>query len=266
METGVNNLGRQEEVCHPYTTGKGWDDRYKKFGESGAGTFVHSEKGNSLFYRSKFCRIDRCLERINSSLKGSSVLDAAGGSGKFIDFFLSRGCSFLLVTDFSQVALDKINEKYKDESVVKTQFFDLKSKGVLWNEQFDFIFVMEAIFLLETDEELAQALRNFAIALKPGGYLIISDLFPEDAPASIGSYVKYRMKGFYSEILSRNDLILVDFVPQTFVFNRNLFGRFQGLVEKMGSFLFWLDQLALNLGLVAPLNASVKYMIARKKS
>jgi 2-polyprenyl-3-methyl-5-hydroxy-6-metoxy-1,4-benzoquinol methylase len=249
---------------HPYNTDKGWDKRYEKHGEAGAGTFVHSEKGNEQFYRTKFKAIDRCLKKINRSLQNASILDAAGGLGKFIDYFLKKGCHDILVTDFSQVALDKINLKYKNNPKISTQFFDLKSPQSLWTEKFDFIFVMEAIFLLESDEQLHQAFKNFSAALKSGGYIIISDLFPEGNMVKKGDYVIHRTKAHYLDVVKKNNLTVVDFVPQTVMFNRNFFSPIKRLLEQTGPLIYWLDQTAITLGFQAPSKNNVKYIIISK--
>lgn len=249
------------------TTQKGWNDRYlSSSGLEAPGTFTHSDKGNRYFYLSKFRALDRCLKAMSIHLYGKTILDAAGGSGQFINYFLKRGVDHILVTDFAQTALDIVDQRYKEEPRVSTQLFDLKSENYYWTDSYDFTFVMEAIFLLATDDDLARSIENLASALKADGYLIISDVFPRRTIQQ-NAYVVRRSKAHFEHLLSRNGLFVVTYVPQTFVFNRRLFGRFQHILEKVaGRSLYWLDQLAINLGIGPPVDspADVKYLIAKK--
>jgi 2-polyprenyl-3-methyl-5-hydroxy-6-metoxy-1,4-benzoquinol methylase len=251
-----------EKEIHPYNTSTGWDDRYSKHGADGAGTFVHTLQGNMLFYRSKCKAIDRCVRISNNSLENSFILDAAGGTGKFIEYFLSKNCKKLMVSDFSVVAVKSINEKYTDNRL-NTSVFDLTSKASPWEGVFDFVFVMEAIFLLKTDSDLAKAMENLSRALKPGGVMIFSDLFPEEE-IKIGNYVTYRPLSLYNHLFQKNKLTSLGFVPQTFIFNRNSFGRFQSIIEKTSSFLYYLDQLILSLGITRKRN-NIKYAVLKKE-
>jgi SAM-dependent methyltransferase len=247
---------------HPYNTNKGWDERYRKHGDYAAGTFFHSVRGNELFYKTKCKSLDRCIRLAKKSLAKSAILDAAGGSGRFVDYFLGKGCKSLLVTDFSPVGLKIINDKYPDGQV-NTEVFNLTSLSSPWEERFDFVFVMEAIFLLETDNDLAQAVKNLSDSLKGRGIMILSDLFPEQE-VKLGNYVTYRPLNLYNRLFRENRLSVIGFVTQTFLFNRSIFGRFQQAAEGMGSFLYYLDQLILSLGIKRK-NNSIKYVILRKE-
>lgn len=268
-----DKLTTNPKVIHPYNTPNGWNERYRgNRGFGGAGTFAHSDKCNKYFYRSKFKALDRCLKVIGVDLRGKSVFDAAGGSGEFIDYFLNRGASQILVTDFAQTALDKVNRRHKKNPRVSTRlltlssfWLNLKDKNNSLIDKYDFVFLMESVFLLETDDDLAQAIKNLASVLKTGGYLIMSDLFPSHTIQE-NAYVVWRSKALFEYFLSRNGLFVVAYVPQTFVFNRHLFGRFQRIVEEVACpLLYWLDLIAINLGWSPPADSSanVKYLIAK---
>lgn len=256
------------DSTNTYSTQKDWDGRYlSNRGLGVPGTFTHSDKGNRYFYRSKFKALDRCLKAINVHLCGKTVLDAAGGSGQFIDYFLKRGASHILVADFAQKALDIVNQHHKKEPRVSTLLFDLKDKNQHWGNRYDFVFAMEVIFLLKKNVDLAQAIKNLASALKVGGYLIISDVFP---PQTIqeNTYVVRRSKAHFECLLAQNELSVIRYIPQTFVFNRHIFGRFQHIVEKIaGPFLYWFDQIAIELSWRPPADslADVRYLIAKKQ-
>lgn len=258
---------QNSDKINPLNTSSGWNERYlSDQGLAVPGTFTHSDYGNQQFYRVKFRAIDRCLKRIDSDLLGKTIVDVAGGSGQFVDFFLRRGAREVLVTDFSKVALQHVRQRYKNVRNVTTMLFDMKSIDHTWHDHYDFAFVMEAVFLLVTDNHFAQAIRNLSAALKHGGYLIISDLFPTQTIQQ-NAYVIRRSRSEFEEVMAKNGLTTVGYVPQTFLFNRRVFGRFQYAVEKtVGPLLYWSDVFATSVGWRPPPNSpsDVKYLIAKR--
>ncbi|NJK81325.1 MAG: hypothetical protein HC914_16130, partial [Chloroflexaceae bacterium] len=75
-----------------YTTREGWDQRYTQHsGMKAAGTFVHTDNGNRQFYRTKCDALDRVIKATGTTLQHKVVLDAAGGTGRYVPYFLKRG-------------------------------------------------------------------------------------------------------------------------------------------------------------------------------
>jgi 2-polyprenyl-3-methyl-5-hydroxy-6-metoxy-1,4-benzoquinol methylase len=262
-----DNQSMQKQTSSSYSTAKAWDERYSSQKGLGVpGTFTHSDRGNKQFYRVKFNALDRTMARVGDTWAGKRVLDLAGGSGQFIDYYLSRGAAHVTVADFTQVALDSVNNRYLENERVSTLLFDMRNQDVVWQEQYDVVLIMEAIFLLPTDSDAKQAISNASSALNPGGYLIISDVFPAEAIQE-NQYVVRRSRLFFEETLLEHGLTTLAYVPQTYMFNRHMFSRkLQLFLERADPFLYWLDRLALKLGLrpEAGSPADVKYSIARK--
>jgi len=158
---------KKSDKPHPHNTSSGWNERYlSNRGLAVPGTFTHSENGNRQFYKVKFRAIDRCLKLINEDLSGKTIIDVAGGSGQFVDFFLRKEVGAVMVTDFSEMALREVSQRYKDVKNVSTTLFDMKDADRTWHDQYDFAFVMEAVFLLVSDNDFARAIRNLSTALK----------------------------------------------------------------------------------------------------
>lgn len=261
----TRNSALHRPSVHHLNSPVGWDRRYAD-GRQASGTFVHTARGNALFYRSKFHALDRCLTVLRTDLRDKSVLDAASGSGQFIAYYLSRGVRHIANADFSKVALEFVSVRFPDDPRVSVRLLDLRVPWVEAPPEFDFALVMEAIFLLPTDEDLAQAIRNLASALRPGGHAIISDIFPAEAFRE-NEYVFRRSRAMFERYLSESGLEIVAFVPQTFVFNRQLFGRAQRWLERAGSLLYWLDRAAVQVNLKPSPNsrANTKYLLARRR-
>lgn len=241
-----------------YRLKESWDKRYRE--EWGAGTKTHTNKGNIQFYRAKHDALDRCLKAINGTFSGKDILDAAGGTGAFIDYYLRRGAKSVTIMDYSKIAIRWVNDKYKEDDLVKAYVADLTTSFTEGLDEYDYVLVMEAIFLLPEEESLHRALVNLASHLKVGGYLIISDLFG-DKELKPCSYVAYRPKSMFETFLAEAGVRVITYVPQTVLFNRRIFGVVQPLIENIGFLYYWLDRLAQAKGLRAPKNLDIKYLI-----
>jgi 2-polyprenyl-3-methyl-5-hydroxy-6-metoxy-1,4-benzoquinol methylase len=250
-----------------YTTKEGWDERYTSHSAlKAAGTFVHTDSGNMQFYRTKFDAIDRVMKLIGTTMRDSAVLDAAGGTGKYVEYFLSRGVAHLTVADFSQKALDVAQEYYGNDERITTMFLDLKSTEQVWQREYDFAFVLEAIHLLPTDEDVAQAIHNLRNALKVGGHVVISDIYPtETIPQN--EYIVRRSKATFEQLMRDAGFAIVGYVPQSLLFERQVFRRFQPMIEQTGSLFYWLNRFGMALGLRPPKDSTsdVKYLVGRRE-
>jgi len=248
------------------TDKSGWDRRYSKGGLRPPGTMTHTNAGNAQYYRVKFDALDRCLRTIKATLKGTRVLDAAGGTGQFVSYFLERQCRSVVIADYSEVALMAIQQRWRDEARVETCLADLTLfSEALLAAPFDFIFVQEAIFLIRDDDAWARALDHLSRYLLPGGHLIISDVFPSEREVT-NSYVIRRSRGEFERILSRNSLDTLEYVRQSVLFNRQIFGRLQPIVERLGPTLYWMDRVARIIGLASPRDCNTQYLIAGKRN
>jgi SAM-dependent methyltransferase len=251
-----------------YTTKEGWDERYTSHsGLKAAGTFVHTDSGNEQFYRTKFDAIDRVMKLIGTTMRDSAVLDAAGGTGKYVDYFLSRKVAHLTVADFSQKALDIAQERYGGDARITTMFLDLKSTEQTWQQQYDFAFVLEAIHLLPTDDDVAQTLHNLHDALKVGGHVVISDVYPTRTIPQ-NEYIVRRSKATFEQLMKQAGFSVIGYVPQSLLFERQVFRRFQPIIEQTGSLFYWLNRIGMALGLRPPKDSTsdVKYLVGRREA
>lgn len=241
-----------------------WDKRYQKDGMQAPGTFRHSDAGNIQFYRAKYDALDRCLSSVGASLKEKRVLDAGGGSGQFVPFFLKRGVNSVTITDFSEIALEIVRDKWQTEPKVDVCFMDFAVfQPKLASSLFDFIFVQEAIFLLPDDQALESAIQNFSKYLNSGGFLIISDVFPEERVVA-NSYVTFRSRSMFENFLCREGFCIEGYISQSVLFNRSLGRWIQKFLENCGFLYYWLDRFVRVIGFDNNSERAVKYLIARK--
>ena len=237
-----------------------WNERYRE--KWGAGTRTHTVRGNIQFYRAKCDALRRCLKAIGQDLAGKDVLDAAGGSGVFIDFFLKEGVRTITLTDFSEVAVRRVRDDYGNNDHVHAYVADIRVPLEEGPDQYDFIFVMEAMFLLPRQEDLHKAILSLTAKLKIGGYIIISGLFGDQEV--IMDYRCYWPRWAYEKFLAEAGVKIVSYAPQTVLFNRRIFGLAQPIVENVGPLYYWLDRGAQALGLGPAKNLDVKYLIGTR--
>ena len=246
-------------------TSRGWDDRYQNKGFRASGTYQHSDAGNRQFYMVKERAIDSIITSIGSTFKGARILDAAGGTGYFIDFFLNRNADYVSLYDFSETAINMVSNKWKINQHVHASRVNLACPDGFPEHDFDLCFVMEAIFLLESDGDFFQAINNISNCISSEGTIIISDMFPENRK-KINAYVTHRSKLEFEESLKFRGFNSFAYFPQTFLFNRLVFGFFQRFLEELGPLLYWLDSFLLNLGMrpTSESASDMKYLVAKK--
>jgi SAM-dependent methyltransferase len=249
-----------------YTREEAWNERYTDPDSLRApGTFEHTERGNRLFYRVKCAALDRCLRFAGTALKDQDVLDAAGGTGCYVEYYLGRGARGVTVADFSSVAIRRVQDRFEHDSRVVARHVDLSAKVHDWTGMFDWVFMLEAIFLLPDDAALRMATENLGGALRPGGHIVISDIFPEGGVRRAGGYITRRSKRHFEALLGDVGISVLGYVPQTFLFNRRVFGPAQSVVEHLGPLMAWLDGAAMHLGFQAPRDIRFEYLIGRRK-
>jgi 2-polyprenyl-3-methyl-5-hydroxy-6-metoxy-1,4-benzoquinol methylase len=243
----------------------GWDARYSDRNVFPGGTLVHTVEGNLQFYRAKYAAIDRCLNNVGVSLASKNVLDAAGGAGAFVPYYLSRGAARVTVADFSEVAIHMAADRFGRDHRVDCRVADMTVNTPDLERRYDFVFVMEAIFLLPDDASLHQALLNLASYLVPGGHLLISNVFREDRQV-VNSYVVRAPRNLFERYLAEGGVTVLGYFPQAVLFNRRVFGPAQQRVERMGSLYYWGDRLAQGLGFRPPPHVDVRYLVGRNGS
>lgn len=224
-----------------------WDIRYQQYGSSGSGTFTHLEVANDWFYKAKLRRLKEVLEWSEFKGGGTKILDAACGSGRFIPFFAGLDPKEVVGADVSDTAIKLCADKYKELLNVRFVCNDLADPlPSEFKENFDLVCIFEAIFLFTNEASFTSALRNLAQAVKPGGYLIISDNFPPSTRQVHERLVHYS-KGIYKSILESEGLYIEKLYLQTKIFNRHILpAPFQSFIEKyVPQFLYLTDRLLL---------------------
>jgi SAM-dependent methyltransferase len=266
--TTMPETQRSEDQPRDRSTQEYWDVRHATSRPEASGTLTHSSAANRWFYRAKKKRILEIANRLHISLKGLRVLDAACGSGEFIDFFLREGAGYILGLDFSLVAVSSCEKRFS--AATNCHFSCLDLSKVLPDEirnTFDLVCCFEAIYLLPSEADFQTCLRNLCAALKPGGHLLISDHYPATAKRRHDDLV-HRSHDLYKKIFNESHLREIGRHLQTTIFNASIFpSRIQSCVDIYFPWsLYVIDRLLLRLRRpVIPLSDRFYYLIAEKE-
>jgi SAM-dependent methyltransferase len=235
---------------------------------SSSGTFTHTAYANEWFYRAKFARLREVLRENRITLTNARVLDAACGPGRFIPILSNLGAKEIVGIDISPVAVSLCEEKQAEELKVGFLCHDLVEEFPAdYKNQYDLVCIFEAIFCIVDSRSFEIALRHLAQAVKPGGYLLISDHFPKEEERP-NHRIAYHSLDAYSSILASEGLKIQGLHLQTKVFNKQILPRpFQRFVEnRIPWTLYILDRFLLRLPKVlGSTQSSIYYCVAKKK-
>ena len=245
-----------------------WNNRYSAAELTRAsGTFVHSENANRWFYRTKVRRIREILGDAGVSLAGADVLDVACGTGAFVALWLEMGAARVVGLDISDKAVEMCAARFADSGKCQFHQLNLSSNPPdLDPGRFDFICIFEAIFLLTEQEPFLTGVRNLCSWIKPGGWLLISDQFPEKTVLR-HERLTYHARSLYEGVFKDHGVRIIGLFRQTCVFNRHIFPeRIQSFVEARCPWtIYLLDQILVHSPVRnRPGMDEVYYCLARK--
>ena len=120
------------------------------------------------------------IERATRGNRSVPIIDVGGGASTLVDDLIERGYANLTVLDISQAALDMAQRRVGSSAAHSVSWLraDVTQPGFaphsfdVWHDRAVFH------FLIEPEERLAYV-RNVAMAVRPGGHVIVSTFGPE---------------------------------------------------------------------------------------
>jgi SAM-dependent methyltransferase len=117
------------------------------------------------------------LRRMRPLVKGRApdVLDVGSGTGFYVERWLELGAGSVTGSDITSTAVERLSERFPAQEFLRLDV----SAAVedLEPESFDVISAMDVLFHITDDDAYAQAVRNLARLLRPGGLLVLSENF-----------------------------------------------------------------------------------------
>ncbi|MEP7028697.1 MAG: class I SAM-dependent methyltransferase [Candidatus Eisenbacteria bacterium] len=220
-----------------------WQDTLSRdFDLKGTGHPGMSAAYNERCYRLRGFVLDQVLAKHRVPVAGREVLDAGCGSGFFVEHFLERGATVTGV-DLTDVAVERLGGRFPQ---ARFQVGDLST----WrpDRPYDLVSCFDVLFHIVDDDAWDAAMTNLADAVKPGGWLVFTEHFPNEVAGGQAVHNKSRGREAYETALMARGLAVHAERPTHHLMNRDL-GLF-GFLNRVPEMIYRVDLALLTTGLM----------------
>jgi len=188
-----------------------WEKRLKLFRSlEGVGCIGLGSYFNIYVYRAKVRTLERLARKFRIPFTGKGVLDVGSGIGFWIDYYLSKGTSFVYGVDIASEAIKYLTKKYADHNNVELFEGDFSCLNI--NKRFDIVNVFDVAYHVVDDHLWIKFIENCCKHVKSGGFIFITDTFKQDYREEI-TYVKFRSLNAYRKVLRENGVKILSLAP-----------------------------------------------------
>lgn len=158
-----------------YDAKRYWSRRLSRYGTSmqGIGNEGLDEKQNSVLYKESKNAFLKTCDNLDINFNTIRVLDVGCGIGYYTRLLRNKGVKHYTGIDITDVPFPKLRSEFIDYIFIEK---DVTRENILG--EYDFIFVIDVLEHIVTEEKLCFALQNMSNALSYGGYIIISPVMP----------------------------------------------------------------------------------------
>ena len=149
-----------------------WSDRLEQtYSLAGVGWLGLGEPFNRWMYAVRR-RVFRRAIRAGVDLDHARVLDIGSGTGFYVALWGELGVVNITGSDLTGVAVERLRARFPG---VRFEQLDISAAQLELEGPYDAISAMDVLFHIVDDEGYAQAIRNLALLLAPGGRLIFTE-------------------------------------------------------------------------------------------
>lgn len=179
-----------------------WEERLRHhFDLIGASYARLGPRYNVYLYRGRVKALEKALKTAGHTLQGASVLDAGCGTGFYTDYCLKHGVSTYMGVDITSISIKTLRERYPSLRFIQA---DISSDEIAeMGMRFDIVLAADVLFHIVDDIAFEKAIRNLCSALRPGGLLVVSDVFPAST-VQAAPHVRLRSLDVYNRNLMEN--------------------------------------------------------------
>ena len=200
-----------------------WDDRHtKRYGPESVGFIGLGVPYNVWMYRVRRHVVEREIRRARIDVSRSDVLDIGSGTGFYIDLWSRLRAKCITGSDFAPYAVASLCERFPDH-----RFVDLDiTSGDLPRElgPFDIVSAFDILYHIVDDGKYAQAFRNVAALVRPGGCFVFSENFMS-SERHVGIHQVSRSCSEITQLLGDNGFEIVRRAPVFWIMNRPIKSR-----------------------------------------
>jgi 2-polyprenyl-3-methyl-5-hydroxy-6-metoxy-1,4-benzoquinol methylase len=232
-----------------------WEQRLsEQFDLRGTGETGLSLEYNRACYTLRAEVLAEALARAEATVAHRRVLDVGCGTGFWTQWYVTRGAAYTGL-DIAQVSVDRLAQAYPEQMFARADV----SEGVPGGP-YDLINVFDVLYHITDDDRWRAALRHLAKAVKPGGLLLVTDVFRERG--GLADHNRMRPLSEYLAVLAEAGIERIDLRPTHVLLNRHL-GPWRFL-NRWPGLLLALDRALLSLGLGHDAAAN-KLLVCRRK-
>jgi len=161
---------------------------------------VYTEKAPNAvsWYRPHLETSLALIEQVSS--RSSAIIDVGGGESTLVDDLLSHGYDNVTVLDISQIAVDANKKRLGSASERAHWIVEDITKAELPRSTYDVWHDRAVFHFLTAPTDREAYVRQAALAVKPGGYVIVSTFGPEGPTKCSGLYVvRYDAESLHRE-------------------------------------------------------------------
>lgn len=175
-----------------------WESRLSKhFDLTGAGYAALGPVYNMRMYEARLRALERALSHIQRRLTGATVLEVGCGTGFYTDYCAKEKVARYVGVDLTSVSVEILEQRHPGfrflQADITEDVYDPPS-------DFDIVLAADVLYHIVDDIAFGRAVHRLRQALKPGGLLIISDVFPPVTGHS-AAHVRLRSLFDYEQML-----------------------------------------------------------------
>lgn len=163
-----------------------WSGRLEKdFSLSGVGYIGLGVPFNEALYAQRERVLLRVLRREGIALRGATIVEYGPGTGFYTSIFAREGAAMVDGLDITDVSARELAARFPQYRFAQA---DITAPLAIEPGSADIVAAFDVLFHVVDEDRFAAALANAAAALRPGGALLVSDLFLHVAPATTAAY------------------------------------------------------------------------------
>lgn len=188
-----------------------WEERLRqRFDLTTAGCIVLGPRYNACLYGARVKALEKALKAKGYTLQGANILEVGCGTGFYTEYCLKCQVSTYVGVDITSVSVETLRERYPDWRFVQADISADEIPEI--TDKFDVVLAADVLFHIVADAAFEKAIRNLCSALRPGGLLIISDVFPA-CTVQIAPHVRLRSLEMYNRTLAENRAYILHVEP-----------------------------------------------------
>jgi 2-polyprenyl-3-methyl-5-hydroxy-6-metoxy-1,4-benzoquinol methylase len=178
----AREMRTQLQDFEDYNPSEYWESYYKtadNLTDEATITPDEAEKLSSTYhYNQVENRIIEGLSGEIEDLEECKALDIGSGAGHWVNFWHTLGVERATGLEISEVAVEKLKDKFEDKQNIEIRRGDIGSKGLGdKNNSFELVSAIGVLFHLVDDDRWERAIENISSYTRKGGFVFIGGEF-----------------------------------------------------------------------------------------